>query len=141
MACVFCEIVKGKVPCKKVYENEGALAFLDISPLSDGHTLVIPKRHFSKADEMDAESWGAVADALSRVSRLLVERLGVENYNILQNNGRLAHQLVMHVHFHVIPKTPGAGLKLQWESRASDLDKVHERLTTGQSTLIQGKSF
>lgn len=135
MECIFCKIVRGEVSSKKVYENAGALAFLDISPLSDGHMLVVPKKHFGQVHEMDAESWKAVADALAHVSKRLVDRLGTENYNILQNNGKLAHQAVMHVHFHVIPKTPGAGLKLKWDSRTSDVAEVHKKLAGKQRTL------
>jgi histidine triad (HIT) family protein len=133
--CLFCKIVKGEIPSKKIYENHGALAFLDISPLSDGHVLVVPKKHFVQAHEMDAASWEAVADALNQVSKRLTDCLGVEDYNILQNNGKLAHQVVMHVHFHVIPKFPGAGLKLQWDSRPSNIDEVHKKLTGKQRTL------
>ncbi len=128
MECVFCRIAAGEMGARKVYENEGAVAFLDISPLSAGHTLVIPKKHFMKAHEMDGESWKAVADALGKVSKKLVERLGVEDYNILQNNGRLARQAVMHVHFHVIPKTATTGLEFVWKSTEQDLEEVFSRL-------------
>ena len=113
MACVFCKIVKGDIPSKKIYENDGAYAFLDVSPLSEGHTLVIPKKHVVKAHEMDAESWSAVADALGFVTKKLASD-GTKDYNILQNNGKLAHQAVMHIHFHVIPKTEKSGLDITW---------------------------
>ena len=135
MDCIFCKIVKGEIPAKKIYENDGALAFLDISPLNAGHALVIPKKHFVKAHEMDEASWKAVAEALGKTSRLLVDRLDIENYNLLQNNGKLAFQAVMHVHFHIIPKTPGAGLKIQGDSQPSDIDEVHRKLTSKQRTL------
>jgi len=126
MACIFCEIAEGKKDAHVVYENEGALAFLDISPLSGGHTLVIPRKHFVQAHEMDAESWDAVADAMREAAGLLVDKLGVEAYNILQNNGAAAHQAVMHVHFHIIPKTRSGGLELKYmagqERPGGDID-------------------
>jgi len=114
MDCIFCKIVKEEIPSKKVYENDGAFAFLDVSPLSKGHTLIIPKKHFVEVHEMDKESWDAVSLALMEVSKGMAEK-GVNNYNILQNNGKLANQAVMHVHFHIIPKTENTGLKILWE--------------------------
>lgn len=128
MDCIFCKIGSGEIPSKKVYENDGAFAFLDIEPLSDGHTLVIPKKHFVEAHEMDGEIWGHVADALEHASKMLVEKLGVKSYNILQNNGRIAHQKVMHVHFHIIPRTEDSGLVVTWGETGGDLEKVYDRL-------------
>ena len=130
MACIFCEIAGGEKDAHVVYENEGAMAFLDISPLSEGHTLVIPRRHFKHAHEMDAGSWKAVADAMGEAASLLVDKLGVEAYNILQNNGPEAHQAVMHVHFHIIPKTGTRGLRLKWsEKKDIDVEETHRKLT------------
>lgn len=129
MACIFCEIASGDKEAKVLYENEGALAFLDISPLSEGHTLVIPKKHFVHAHEMDADSWTAVADALDHAANLLVDKLGMEAYNILQNNGPEAHQAVMHVHFHIIPKTESGGLRLKWSGKKDiDVEGTHRKL-------------
>ncbi|MBR9680488.1 MAG: HIT family protein [Candidatus Altiarchaeota archaeon] len=113
MDCIFCKIVTKDIPSKKIYENEGAYAFLDVSPLSDGHTLVIPKKHVVNAHEIDSNLWGYVSDALEFVTKKFYNE-GVKNYNILQNNGKLAHQAVMHVHFHIIPKTEKSGLDIMW---------------------------
>ena len=128
MECIFCKIASGEVGAKVLYENEGAVAFLDVNPLSAGHTLVVPKKHAAKAHELDEASWGAVAGALAHVSRLLVKKLGVDDYNILQNNGRIAGQVVQHVHFHVIPRTATTGLELVWRSTELDIGEVYKKL-------------
>jgi histidine triad (HIT) family protein len=129
MDCIFCKIASGQIPCKKVYENEDAIAFLDTSPLSEGHTLIIPKRHFEKAHEMDRESAEAVGEAILEVSKKLVKKAGVLDYNVLQNNGKLAHQEVMHVHFHVIPKKGSRGLEFTWSAEKADNTRMAKLLT------------
>lgn len=110
MECIFCKIIAGEIPSYKLGENEGAIAFLDISPLSKGHSLVIPKEHYEKFHEMDEES----AKQVMSLARKVAIALDVENYNIIQNNGKLANQEVPHVHFHIIPKTKEHGLELKW---------------------------
>ncbi|KAJ3285786.1 Adenosine 5'-monophosphoramidase [Rhizoclosmatium sp. JEL0117] len=115
--CIFCKIVKGIIPCHKVYETATTLAFLDINPLSAGHTLVIPKYHAQFMHQLPDES---LAEILPIAKKVAIAT-GAENYNLLQNNGRLAHQAVDHVHFHVIPK-PNAqeGLGINWPSQPTD---------------------
>ena len=111
--CVFCKIVGGTIPSHKVYENEHVLAFLDINGLSKGHTLVIPKYHAQKTHELPAESLSEVGKALGVVAKAI----GAEDYNILQNNGKIAHQAVFHVHYHIIPKTESEGLHIKWDAQ------------------------
>jgi histidine triad (HIT) family protein len=118
---IFSKILAGQIPCHKVYEDELVLAFLDIAPLSRGHTLVIPKRFARTLDEVDAESAAALGRALVLVATAVKRVTGCDAYNVLQNNETAAHQAVMHVHFHVIPKpSPEAGLDLGWP--AGNLD-------------------
>jgi histidine triad (HIT) family protein len=91
------------------------LAFLDVSPLSNGHTLVIPKQIASSLHELSEESASALGVALVRVSKAVLQATGATSYNILQNNGEIAHQAVFHVHFHIIPTyTAEDGLVLDW---------------------------
>ncbi|MBI4405394.1 MAG: HIT family protein [Deltaproteobacteria bacterium] len=112
---IFQKIIKGEIPCHKVYEDSKVLAFLDISPLSEGHTLVIPKEAAERLDELSDESSAAIGRILPRICRAVVKATGVSEYNILQNNGRGAHQAVFHVHFHIIPKPNGKeGLGIGW---------------------------
>ncbi|KAI0339860.1 HIT-like protein [Trametopsis cervina] len=98
--CIFCAIVKGAIPAFKVYETEHSLAFLDISPVSEGHTQVIPKYHAKTLLDMPDEYLADIGPVVKKIAKAT----GAEQYNILQNNGKLAFQHVDHVHFHVIPK-------------------------------------
>jgi len=114
---IFSRIIRGEIPCHKIYEDARVLAFLDIFPLSRGHTLVIPKEPAPTVDRLSDESAAAVGWALPRVARAIMKATGAEAYNILQNNGELAHQAVHHVHFHIIPKFPdGTGLGISWKA-------------------------
>ncbi|KAI9350256.1 hit domain-containing protein [Obelidium mucronatum] len=119
--CLFCKIVKGIIPCHKVAETATTLAFLDINPLSAGHTLVIPKYHAQFLHQLPDEN---LADILPLAKKIALAQGPADNYNILQNNGRLAHQAVDHVHFHVIPKPNNAeGLGINWPAQATDHGK------------------
>ncbi len=118
---VFDRILSGDLPCHKVYEDARVLAFLDASPLSRGHTLVIPKERVSTLDQLSEDSAAAVGRVLPRVSRAVMRTTGCKDYNVLQNNGGQAHQAVFHVHFHIIPKPDAAtGLGIRWS--AGELD-------------------
>ncbi len=101
--CIFCKIVAGEIPCHRVYEDEATLAFLDIGPITQGHVLVIPKNHVATLDAMTAEDAAAVGRTLVRVAGALLRASGAKGYNLLQNNGAVAGQVVEHVHFHLIP--------------------------------------
>jgi histidine triad (HIT) family protein len=112
---VFKKIIAGEIPAHKVYEDEHVLAILDIGPLSRGHTLVIPKEPAETLDRLSDESAAALGRVLPRVCRAVVEATGVRQYNVLENNGRGAHQMVQHVHFHIIPKpNEREGLGIGW---------------------------
>jgi len=111
---IFDKILEGEIPCHRVYEDEHVLAFLDISPLSHGHTLVIPKERKAHLHELSPESGSALGAALVRVAGAVLEATGAEHYNVLQNNGAPAHQAVFHVHFHIIPRQAESGLGIEW---------------------------
>ena len=114
--CIFCKIVTGAIPATKIYEDEIVLAFLDIGPISDGHTLVIPKQHFDKLHECPVELLGQVCSRLGRIARAVLAATETEAYNVLCNNGRAAGQLVDHMHFHIIPRNSGDGVFNRWPS-------------------------
>src|SRR5438876_8348504 len=108
---IFSKIIRGEVPCFRVYEDEKVLAFLDINPLSRGHTLVIPKEPAETIDQLSDDSAAAIGRVLPRLARAVLAATGATAYNVLQNNGPAAHQAVMHVHFHIIPMLDdGSGL-------------------------------
>ncbi len=112
---IFSKVLRGEIPVHKIYEDDLVFAFLDIGPLSRGHTLVIPKQEASTVDQLSDESAAAIGRALPRLCRAVMKVSGCKDYNILQNNGAPAHQAVFHVHFHIIPKpSEDSGLKIGW---------------------------
>jgi len=118
---IFGKIVRGEIPCHKVYEDELVLAFLDVNPLSRGHVLVIPKEPAVTLDELSDESAEALGRVMPRLCRALRRVTGIDNYNVLQNNGSGAHQAVFHVHFHIIPKpNSDEGLGIRWNPNKLD---------------------
>jgi len=118
---IFDKIIRGEIPCHKLYEDERVLAFLDIAPLSPGHAVVIPKEPAETLDALSDESAAAIGRVLPRLCRALQAVTGVKELNVLQNNGRLAHQAVDHVHFHLIPKpSEAAGLGVKWPAGSLD---------------------
>ena len=115
MKTIFEKIIDGDIQCHRVFENEHVLAFLDIAPLSLGHTLVIPKEPVAFLHELSEDCGAALGKALITVSSAVVQATGCTQYNVLQNNGGLAHQAVLHVHFHIIPRPDdGGGLEIGW---------------------------
>lgn len=118
---IFKKIIDGQIPCHKLYEDDKVLAFLDVQPLSQGHTLVIPKEVAATLDELSDESAAAIGRVLPRLARAVMKATGAKEYNILQNNGPGAHQAVFHVHFHIIPKpTATDGLGISWPAKNLD---------------------
>lgn len=118
---VFSKILRGEIPCHKLYEDDLVLAFLDIAPLAPGHAVVIPKEPAETLDRLSDDSAAAIGRALPRLCRALTEVTGTRDFNVLQNNGRLAHQAVDHVHFHIIPKPDDArGLGVKWPAGSLD---------------------
>ncbi|GMG55580.1 unnamed protein product [Ambrosiozyma monospora] len=134
-SCIFCKIIKGEIPSFKLIETPLTYSFLDIEPTSKGHVLIIPKYHGAKLHNLPDEY---LADILP-VTKKLVKALNLEidspegtGYNVLQNNGRIAHQVVDHVHFHLIPKPDEkSGLIVGWPAEKTDFDalgKFHKEL-------------
>lgn len=102
MDCIFCKIVKGEIPCYKIYEDEDILAFLDVNPVGLGHTLIIPKKHFLDLMEIDNDILSKIMNKSKEIAKLLVEKLDADGFTLVQNNG--IAQEVKHFHLHVIPK-------------------------------------
>ncbi|KAI0727169.1 HIT-like protein [Fomitopsis betulina] len=129
-SCLFCKIIKGEIPSFKLVETDSVYSFLDINPLSKGHALVIPKYHGEKLHDVPDEQLREVMV----VAKKIAVAQGLVDYNILQNNGRIAHQVVDHVHFHVIPKpseTDQEGLVIGWPQQKlsmEELTALHEEL-------------
>ena len=108
--CIFCKIVRGDIPCFKVYEDNYTLAFLDIAPVRPGHVLVIPKFHFTNLDDVDEVMLASMVRTAQRVGVAMKKALGTKGYNIIINNGSVAGQLIDHCHIHLIPRQEKDGL-------------------------------
>ena len=129
--CLFCRIIAGELPARTIYEDETAVAFLDIRPWSTGHALVVPRRHVASLLE-DAGILAEVAPQVGTVTHLLVERLAADGANVLVNAGAVSGQEVMHMHVHVIPRyAANPGIQNMRGPADDDLDAVHARLTSG----------
>ncbi|MDD5031976.1 MAG: HIT family protein [Patescibacteria group bacterium] len=112
MDCIFCKIIAGVIPSFKVYEDEDILAFLDIAPVNPGHTLVVPKKHYANLEEIPEGELAKLAAAIKKVGKAVKDGLGVEGYNVMENNDPVSGQIIPHLHFHIIPRKEGDGLKL-----------------------------
>ncbi|KXJ90638.1 HIT domain-containing protein [Microdochium bolleyi] len=131
-SCIFCKIIKGEIPCLKLFESDKTLAFLDINPLSKGHALVIPKFHGEKLADIPDDHLGEILPVVKK----LIAATGATDYNILQNNGRIAHQQVDHVHFHMIPKpNTEQGLNVGWPQQKTDMDALKTLLDEIKSKM------
>ncbi len=126
MDCVFCRIRDGMLPATRVYEDDRVMAILDIHPVNEGHTLVIPKAHAPTLLELDPEDLAAAARTAQRVARALWRALQPQGLNLLQANGRAAFQSVAHVHLHVIPRWEGDGKGLDWKLVPADPVRLQE---------------
>ncbi len=135
--CVFCDVVVGAAPAWRLYEDERAVAFLDIEPATRGHTLVVSRRHVEDLAAIDEQDAAAVMIAVKRVSALLMGELGSAGTNVLQANGEAAWQTVFHYYVHVIPRYPGDGMVRPWRAArasAEELELLHVQLTRPSST-------
>jgi len=119
-------MVAGQIPVTKIYEDEVVLAFLDIGPISDGHTLVIPTRHVEKLHDCPPELLGQVGSRLGKIAKAVAAGMNSDGYNILCNNGRAAGQIVEHLHFHIIPRNAGDGLFNRWPAYKYKEGRIEE---------------
>jgi len=114
--CIFCKIASGQIPATKIYEDDVVVAFLDIGPVSDGHTLVMPRKHVEQVHSCPPELLGEIWTRLGKIAGVVSSVTGADGYNVLCNNGRAAGQIVDHLHFHIVPRKTGDGVFTQWPS-------------------------
>jgi len=137
MSTIFDKILDGEIPCHRVYEDEHVLAFLDVGPLSRGHTLLIPKERKAQIHELSDEAAAAMGRVLPRLARAILAATGATAYNVLQNNGGAASQVVEHVHFHIIPRYASSGLGLVWKASLLDADEAGRLVAGLREALAQ----
>ena len=129
--CIFCKIVRGEIPSAKVLETDKVLAFLDINPVSKGHTLAIPKTHYATFPEMPEDVLTALGEALQKIGEAVKAQLNAAGFNVLLNNDRAAGQLIDHSHFHLIPRNVGDGV-MDWPPvrpyAEGEMEKIRDAL-------------
>lgn len=126
MSCIFCKILNGDIPSNKVFENDNFIAILDAFPANEGHTLVIPKKHFENIFEIDEETLKEGYAIAKRIASSIKKSLNIENINILQNNGVLAGQTVNHFHIHVIPRLENDTVVMKSTPISIDNEKIKQ---------------
>jgi histidine triad (HIT) family protein len=123
--CIFCKIVQAKIPAIKVYEDEMVLAFMDINPLNDGHTLVVPKRHAETIYEITSDDLSAVMKVAQTVALAIKKALMPDGLTVVQLNHKAAGQVVPHLHIHLIPRWENDGLMIsKWQPLPADMEKT-----------------
>ena len=115
--CIFCQIISGGLPCAKIYEDERVISFLDINPVTPGHTLVVPKAHYDTLFDIASEDLVACVAVAQRVAGAVLKGTSAGGLNFFQNNFRPAGQLIDHIHFHLIPRRPHDGFLTSWPGK------------------------
>ena len=126
--CIFCKIVKGEIPSFKVFEDEHTFAFLDISPINIGHTLVIPKKHHADIHELPEEELHHVMDTVKKLSTAIQKATSADGINVSMNNGSAAGQIIFHSHVHIIPRFENDEFK-HWKGKRNYDNGEPEKVT------------
>ena len=128
--CIFCKIVKGEIPCSKVYEDENIFAFLDMAPVHKGHTLVIPKKHFETILDIPEQELKELILAVKKVAIAVEKGVDADGFVVTMSNKKAAGQVVPHAHFHIIPRFEDDGLK-HWpkiEYKEGELEEYKNKI-------------
>lgn len=128
--CIFCKIVKGIIPSNKIYEDNKTIAFLDISPVTEGHTLIIPKNHCVNVSDASNKDLESINKTCKIIGNLLMKKLNASGFNIVNASGKDAQQSVFHLHYHVIPRKKDDGLDLWFhgKNKVLDIKEIHKKL-------------
>jgi histidine triad (HIT) family protein len=136
--CIFCKIINKSIPNAIVYEDDKFLVFLDKYPINHGHTLVIPKDHFDNILEMPTNLVGEIHSLVPLIARAVISTIGGNGFNVSQNNGKSANQIIPHVHIHIVPRFPAEKIKGQWPTRKianiEELTILAEKIKTNLKT-------
>jgi histidine triad (HIT) family protein len=129
--CIFCKIVKGEIPCSKIYEDENIFAFLDIAPVHKGHALVIPKKHFETILDIPENELKELILAVKKIATAVEKGTEADGFVVTMSNRKAAGQVVPHAHFHIIPRYKDDGLK-HWpkiEYKEGEMEEVRDKIT------------
>ena len=134
MSCIFCDILEGKRKGYVVYEDEKHIAFLDKYPIDDGHTLVIPKKHYERITDMDSNDVGELFSLIPKIAKAVLLGAGADAFSLAQNNGKAAKQIIPHVHVHIIPRYNDKGTV--WTKRQIPTHDVLSELSQKIKTIL-----
>lgn len=124
--CIFCKIISGEIPCEKIMDDEYSISFMDVGPLAEGHTLLVPREHYETLDQVPADVAGRMLKNLPILVNAVQRSTDCEGVNVLQNNGTVAHQEVPHVHFHIIPRNTGDNWQFNWPASKYPAGRMEE---------------
>ncbi|HKR73100.1 MAG TPA: HIT family protein [Candidatus Nitrosocosmicus sp.] len=131
--CIFCRIIQKDIPNAIIYENDKFLAFMDKYPINHGHTLIVPKQHYGNILEMPAELVGEMYSLIPKLANAITSVIESDGFNINQNNGKSANQIVPHVHVHIVPRYSAEKVKGQWPTRKiakmQELQNLAQKIT------------
>ena len=131
--CIFCMIAEGQIPSHKIYEDDVCVAFLDLSQANIGHTLIVPKKHFSNIIDLDNDVAGHLFSVTSKLTKAISKAFNVSDFNILNNCGEVAGQTVHHFHIHIIPRKLNDNIKIELSSNKL----TDEEFTNVKNTIIE----
>lgn len=127
--CIFCEIINGNIPSKKVYEDDNVLAILDLSQTTKGHTLVMPKKHYDNFLEMPSDEYKELMGKTQEIAKTVINKLNANGCNILINTNEVAGQTIMHTHVHIIPRYDESdSIDIKFKENKLDLDDVLKQI-------------
>ena len=126
--CIFCKIIKGEIPSWKVYEDENTYAFFDINPMSEYHTLVIPKKHYVNMFDIPEHEAVNIMRTIKKVITIYKEAIGLENVQVVNNNGEHAQQDVFHLHYHIVPRLKSDGQNIIWPKPKESVKEKFDEL-------------
>ena len=122
--CLFCKIIKGEIQSFKIFENDLVFSFLDINPLTKGHALVIPKKHYENIFDIPEDELKEIISVAKKLAGMIKEKLNADGVNLMNASGEAAEQSVNHFHLHIIPRYKNDGLEMNkwWQSKVSKID-------------------
>ena len=124
--CIFCKIANGEIPSRTIYEDEDFRVILDLGPATKGHALILPKEHYANLFELPEDTAAAAMKVAKKLSAKMVENLGADGLNLVQNNGEVAGQTVKHFHLHLIPRYKDDGQNILWKPGEVSQDELEE---------------
>jgi len=131
LACVFCDIIARKASAHIVYEDDDLIAFLDSRPITDGHTLLVTKRHYERLGEIPEATVAKLFTKAQELNETIMKKMSAQGANISVNDGKAAHQLVPHMHVHIIPRKANDGVTFSARRRLSPEQMEHIRILIG----------